>query len=540
MELLGRGSYFEIYTVQNDGGVRALKRPKPSLKDDPNVRRMLQTEAKVLQALEGNPRFPKIFQVGEDSSGPFILMERLRGNNLQQVIEQNKKCNTPFTPLEAASIALQIAEGLSSLHGLSLSDGPVIHADLKPHNIMLELEGDIKIIDLTLEGGTFAYMPPERMDSRKIEISGDLFAFGLILYELLTNEVLIPDSTKMEMYFKMRDLRRSIPSFPNFIPEPLSDIIRKSLNAGREGGYSSASSIARDLNSYLIGHSPTGIINKPTLSMPPSISKPIKKIREFGKVMRANEQGYLTNECSWRHIPSEWRPLIDEVRGVYLRHLGANLHSVYIRGSVVMGTAHAGESDLDSFAVVHRAPDPSDLQWMEEYGERFRLSFPLCRYVEIRVLPLQELLNSLEYLSWRFTLKILSLCIQGEDLSAQLPNFRPSRANGFFLFGNIYEILDTASRRLRSTRDADEIEKICSWVMKKILRTGFSLVMEKEQVFTRDLYPSYELFSKHYPEKKPEMRQALEWAVNPTADKEALGQYLGEFGGWLGREFGKK
>ena len=76
--------------------------------------------------------------------------------------------------------------------------------------------------------------------------------------------------------------------------------------------------------------------------------------------------------------------------------------------------------------------------------------------------------------------------------------------------------------------------------MKKILRTGFSLVMEKEKAFTRDLYPSYQLFSKYYPDQEPQMRQALEWAINPTDDSAGLLKYLGEFGGWLGAEAGKR
>ena len=69
--------------------------------------------------------------------------------------------------------------------------------------------------------------------------------------------------------------------------------------------------------------------------------------------------------------------------------------------------------------------------------------------------------------------------------------------------------------------------------MKRILRTAFELVMEKEESFTRDLYPCYELFSKNYPEKEKEMKEVLFLAINNTDDKEKILEILNGIGIWI-------
>ena len=272
------------------------------------------------------------------------------------------------------------------------------------------------------------------------------------------------------------------------------------------------------------------------MDSPVGIKPIMKEILKDGHVLPVDARGHLVNECSASKIAEAWRPAIEDLRQAHIDNLGSNLHSLYLRGSIPAGRARTGVSDLDSFAVVHEASSEEASRWIKDYAADFRSRFPFCPYVEIRLLPLQPFLQSQAYQSWRFTLKVLSLCIHGEDLSPQLPKFRPTRSNGFFFFGNIFDVLTEASSRLHQATTPEQTQKICVWAMKKILRTGFSLIMEREQVFTRDLYPSYELFSKHYPNREPEMRQALEWAVNPSSDQALISKYLGDFGGWLGNE----
>jgi len=75
--------------------------------------------------------------------------------------------------------------------------------------------------------------------------------------------------------------------------------------------------------------------------------------------------------------------------------------------------------------------------------------------------------------------------------------------------------------------------------MKGLLRVGFELTMERSQKYTRDLYRCYETFAEYYPEKEPEMREVLDLALNPTADKEKMKQIMENFGAWLLAEIPK-
>jgi hypothetical protein len=69
--------------------------------------------------------------------------------------------------------------------------------------------------------------------------------------------------------------------------------------------------------------------------------------------------------------------------------------------------------------------------------------------------------------------------------------------------------------------------------MKRLIRTGFELVMEQEQTYTRDLYPCYAAFSRHFPAQEPQMQHALERAIAPSDSKGALAQFLKLFGAWM-------
>jgi serine/threonine protein kinase len=243
-EMLGSGSFFEIYEVEGKDPPLALKRPKPSLQGDPRIRRLLANEAKTLETLGEQEHFPRFFGQGEENGQPYLLMEKLEGLNLDQALLLGK--GERIDPSLAAGIGLEIAEALQSLHRASL-----VHGDLKPHNVMVLRDGRVVLIDLSLEGGTFSYMPPERMDSKKVEPASDLFALGLILYELLIGEPLVPGEKKMEVYFKMKDLRRVPPILPSAIPPALARMIDKSLKAGIEGGYSDAAEMCRDFSVFL-------------------------------------------------------------------------------------------------------------------------------------------------------------------------------------------------------------------------------------------------------------------------------------------------
>src|SRR3989344_2999219 len=101
---------------------------------------------------------------------------------------------------------------------------------------------------------------------------------------------------------------------------------------------------------------------------------------------------------------------------------------------------------------------------------------------------------------------------------------------------NIKTVLET----LKSTHETKKVRSICGSIMRKIVRTGFSLVMEQDHSWTTDLKKSCELFSKYYPEQSINIEKAFSLTQNPTANTKELEKFLKDFGNWLSKEVEKK
>jgi hypothetical protein len=124
--------------------------------------------------------------------------------------------------------------------------------------------------------------------------------------------------------------------------------------------------------------------------------------------------------------------------------------------------------------------------------------------------------------------------VYGEDLIAILPPVKPGAAIIMHGFGFNRAI----KRRLQRIEAGDSAfdQAWCAWMMKRILRSGGELIMEREHVYVRDLYPCYQLFSKYYPDQASRMHQVLEYALNPTEDLQQASELTGRFSDWLEME----
>ena len=126
-----------------------------------------------------------------------------------------------------------------------------------------------------------------------------------------------------------------------------------------------------------------------------------------------------------------------------------------------------------------------------------------------------------------------AVCIYGDDLAEKLPgyNLRPHIAFQTKRFR------DDLTLFLKEYGQEPEHEKpdFIVWMMRRFLRLGMELVMEREGRYTRDLYLCHESFSNHYPEHQEEMYRALELAINPVVNTETL-TFVESFGGWLADE----
>jgi hypothetical protein len=199
--LVGRGGMGRVYRAKDaKDRVAALKVLPQELAEDPSFVRRFHREAKVMASLS-HPHVVEVLGQGEDDGRLWFAMEFVRGETLRRRIEQG-----PLPPKEAARIAGEVASALSYAHGRG-----IVHRDLKPENVLLDEEGRVHLTDFGLLRlvrdeamheasthltrtdvilGTYEYMAPEqRRGAKDVDARADVFALGVILYEMLTGSL---------------------------------------------------------------------------------------------------------------------------------------------------------------------------------------------------------------------------------------------------------------------------------------------------------------------------------------------------------------
>ncbi|PIZ45515.1 hypothetical protein COY32_05210 [candidate division WWE3 bacterium CG_4_10_14_0_2_um_filter_41_14] len=262
--------------------------------------------------------------------------------------------------------------------------------------------------------------------------------------------------------------------------------------------------------------------------MPETLTTPIRNI---GTVIKANHDGYLVNNLLETSIVEPWKGVVDEMIVTYKEILSGSLHSIYVRGSVARGTAVEGISDIDSIAVVNLEPgsfeDKQEL--LREIAIGFEKKYPFSVFVELQAKPLQPILD-LENRIFRVLVHTTSICVYGENLATILPPIKPGSESVVVSY-NFPTILNEAIEQF-SNSEFHVKAWHCRKLMRNLVRSGFEIVMEREQLWTRDLYPSYAYFAKNYPDYKDDMYQALTYSLNPMVDREKvlfLATNLGRF-----------
>lgn len=201
IDKLGQGGMGVVYLALDSVLERkvALKFLPPSVADDPEANERFRREALAAAAID-HPFLCNIYEIGEVDGQAFIAMEYVDGETLKARIGKG-----PMTLANALHVAEEIAEALAEAHGRG-----IVHRDLKPANIMLTSDGHAKLLDfglakitrgmtddepwgdmaaLTATGtttGTLEYMSPEQIEGESVDARSDLFAFGVVFYELIT------------------------------------------------------------------------------------------------------------------------------------------------------------------------------------------------------------------------------------------------------------------------------------------------------------------------------------------------------------------
>ncbi len=254
LELLGQGGMGAVYKTRDTelGRLVALKLIRADLASNPEILRRFKQEL-ILAREVTHRNVIRIFDLGQAKGFKFITMEFVEGRDLRAVLRERGK----LPPEETVRIIAQVCRALESAHAAG-----VVHRDLKPQNIMLDAKDRVYVMDfgiahsletpgMTQTGvlmGTPEYMSPEQAKGIKVDARSDLFALGIIFYEMLTAISPYKADTSLATLLKRTQERPPPPAEVDpAIPKAISDVVMKCLEIDRDQRYSTAREILEDL-----------------------------------------------------------------------------------------------------------------------------------------------------------------------------------------------------------------------------------------------------------------------------------------------------
>ena len=260
VRLIGHGGMGAVYEAQDRELDRqvAIKVIRPELASDPEIVKRFKHE--LLTATRVSHRnVVRIYDLGEAEGTKVISMEYLAGKDLATLVHQRGA----LPPLESAEIIRQICCGLEAAH----NEG-IVHRDLKPANIMLSAEGRVHVTDfgiarshasggMTQTGvmvGTLEYMSPEQAKGSPADVRSDLYAVGLIFYELLTGELAFVSDTPLGSLYKRTQGPPPDPKDRDIVvPDGLRAVLFRMLEPDPSRRYQTAAQVIKDLEAWQSG-----------------------------------------------------------------------------------------------------------------------------------------------------------------------------------------------------------------------------------------------------------------------------------------------
>jgi serine/threonine protein kinase/Tfp pilus assembly protein PilF len=254
IEELGKGGMGRVYKV-HDTEIKekvALKLLKPEIAADERIIERFRNELKIARKVS-HKRVCRMYDIGKEEEKYFITMEYVEGKDLKSLIREKGK----ISKNEVLKLAKQICEGLAEAHELG-----IVHRDLKPQNIMIDKDGNAKIMDfgiarsveapgVTQTGimiGTPDYISPEQAEGAETDHRSDIYALGVILYEMVTGSVPFKGDTALSVALKHK---AQLPKEPRKlnpeISEQLSRLILVCMEKDRERRYQTAEELLADL-----------------------------------------------------------------------------------------------------------------------------------------------------------------------------------------------------------------------------------------------------------------------------------------------------
>ncbi len=234
IERLGRGGFGEVYRADDLklGQAVALKFLPADVDKDPARLTQLHTEVRMARQVS-HPNVCRVYDIDEVEGHTFISMEYVDGEDLASLLRRIGR----FPQDRALAISRQVCAGLAAAH-----DCGIVHRDLKPANVMLDATGKVRLADFGLAGlagesvraGTPAYMAPEQLAGREVTTRSDIYALGLVLYEIFTGQRAL-DAQNLAELIRKREQSGILPPTA-IVPDLEPDVDTAIMRCLRPGG----------------------------------------------------------------------------------------------------------------------------------------------------------------------------------------------------------------------------------------------------------------------------------------------------------------
>lgn len=384
-ERLDQGGMAEVFrgvaeSIQGFKKSVAIKRILPNLTQNEKFVSMFLDEAKLSLYLQ-HANIVQVFDIGQADQIYFLVMEYINGCNLKHLLERLKKRNRKIELAPAIYVMIECCKALNYAHNLENPENGeplhIVHRDISPPNILLSKMGEIKLVDFGLAKansqiestdpgvvkGKFSYLSPEAASGLEVDHRADIFAVGIILWEMFTGRRLFYGDTDYQTVELVRQAR--IPSAaalnPDIAPE-LEGIIRKALERDPNQRYQEAADLGDALSQFLFSHR-----MKVTARDIASLVKDAAIEQERARSQKP--KGSVID----RLINDEMGKLTSLVEGESPAMVGLGAQSLN-PNEFVDTTNWAGEAD-GGVAVIHSrphkrsAPPPDDLESLQQMLE---------------------------------------------------------------------------------------------------------------------------------------------------------------------------
>ncbi len=270
------GGMAEIFlaSAQSVGGIEktvAIKRVLPSLTKNTRFVNMFLDEARLSMVLT-HANIVQVFDVGRADDTYYIVMEYVDGYNLRRVFQRMNEKGFRMPIAHAAYLLMEVCKGLAHAHDQRNSNGEplgIVHRDISPPNILISRSGEVKITDFGLAKavtqlevtdpgivkGKFSYLSPEAANGKTVDHRADIFAVGILLWEILAARRLFLGKSDMETVELIR--KAEIPSlslFNNESTEEFETILEKALTRDAKNRWPSTRDLGKALAEYLFRH----------------------------------------------------------------------------------------------------------------------------------------------------------------------------------------------------------------------------------------------------------------------------------------------